>query len=138
MLSDCIEHNQKQNYGTTSTRINGKTVAIRLHRKAYCESVGVSIESIKGRVVLHMCDNPRCINPEHLVLGTQLENVRDMEIKGRGNHVSGERNGSAKLTAEDVLEIRSSTLSNRKIASIYGLSDSYISSIRLRKKWKHI
>ncbi|HIC6258803.1 TPA: hypothetical protein ACW4EL_001459 [Salmonella enterica subsp. enterica serovar Nagoya] len=85
-----------------------------------------------------MCDNPRCINPEHLVLGTQLENVRDMEIKGRGNHVSGERNGSAKITAEDVLEIRNSTLSNRKIAAIYGLSDSYISSIRLRKKWKHI
>ncbi|MCE1430130.1 HNH endonuclease [Enterobacter hormaechei] len=159
MLSNCIEHKQKQLYGQTSTTVNGKTVSIKLHRKAYCEDRGVSLESIKGMVILHKCDNPRCINPKHLELGTQLDNVRDMELKGRANHVAGEKNGAAKLTPKDVLAIRSSLLkkngaakltpkdvlairssllSNRKIAAVYGLSPSYISSIRLRKKWKHL
>ncbi|EOE4442018.1 HNH endonuclease [Enterobacter hormaechei] len=138
MLSNCIEHKQKQLYGQTSTTVNGKTVSIKLHRKAYCEDRGVSLESIKGMVILHKCDNPRCINPKHLELGTQLDNVRDMELKGRAKHVTGEQNGAAKLTPEDVFAIRSSPLSNRKIAAVYGLSPSYISSIRLRKKWKHL
>jgi hypothetical protein len=71
------------------------------HRFAYALHYGVDPA---GKVVMHMCDNPPCVNPEHLRLGTQTDNVRDMESKGRGKHlgVPGERNGMAKITTETV------------------------------------
>jgi hypothetical protein len=59
-----------------------------------------------GMCVCHHCDNPACINPKHLFLGTHIDNMRDMRKKGRGADFSGERNPRAKLTAQDVIEMR--------------------------------
>ena len=54
-----------------------------MHRAEYCLANGLTLEDIAGLVVMHTCDNPRCINPEHLVLGTQRDNMLDMRNKGR-------------------------------------------------------
>lgn len=61
-----------------------------------------------GMKVCHSCDNPSCVNPEHLFLGTQQDNMIDCTKKGRHGDVSGERNGRARLTYEQVEQIRRS------------------------------
>jgi len=71
------------------------------HRVAYCEHNNVPIESILGKVVLHACDNPPCIRGDHLTLGTQADNIRDMYDKGRG--LGGKPRG---LTDEQVRYVR--------------------------------
>lgn len=75
-----------------------------------------------GRAVCHRCDNGLCVNPDHLFLGTQGDNVTDMERKGRSNHPRHEAHGRAKLTAADVLSIRARVNSGesiRKVAKSY-------------------
>jgi hypothetical protein len=93
-----------------------------------------------GMHVLHHCDNPSCVNPAHLFLGTHADNMRDMAEKGRAarNPQPGESNGSAKLTEADVLAIRSDKRSQRAIAAEYGVGHSAISLIKNRKVWTHI
>ena len=90
--------------------------------------------------VLHRCDNPICVNPSHLFLGTQSENLKDMWAKGRGRPMPshGEKHGMSKLTAKSVLEIRESNLSAKEIASKFGVGTTTIYDIRKRKIWKHI
>lgn len=68
-----------------------------------------------GMVVMHSCDNPACINPAHLSIGTQLDNVRDMLSKGRGNKARGEAHPQSKLTDDEVAEIR-----RRYVPGVYG------------------
>ena len=101
-----------------------------------------------GLNCLHKCDNPKCVNvgvngESHIWLGTQSENVDDMHAKGRANHPPqpGERNGFSKLTTAQVLDIRSdkyATWTEKAIAAQFGVKTSCISSILLRKSWKHI
>ena len=91
-----------------------------------------------GMFVCHRCDNPKCIKLEHLFLGTPSDNSRDREEKGRGRHAKGEANGKAKLTAEIVLQIRSSTESMGKLAKKYGVCKASIQDIKSRKNWAHI
>lgn len=72
----CLDHGRKGNAkGYASCWFEGGYSM--LHRKAYCLANSCSLASIADRVVRHTCDNPRCINPEHLLIGTQIENVRD-------------------------------------------------------------
>lgn len=92
----------------------------------------------KGQVVRHTCDNPLCINPDHLILGTQADNVADREARGRRKDINGEMIGTSKLTAAQVYEIRASKLSCSKLAEIYGVDKSNISSIKTGKSWKHL
>lgn len=87
--------------------------------------------------VLHHCDNPPCINPAHLYLGTQHDNMRDMIARERYNN-KGERNGRAKLTANLVRYIRTSSKTGAELGRELGVSRVIISSIRLRKSWQHI
>lgn len=101
----------------------------------------VSWELHKGPIengldVLHRCDVPLCVNPNHLFLGTQTDNVNDMWAKGRANPPVGERNRHAKLTAEQVYEIRDSSKSLRELALQYGVTMSMLSSIKRRASWK--
>lgn len=91
--------------------------------------------------VLHRCDNPPCCNPAHLFLGTPADNMHDMVAKGREAHVRGENHGAAILTARTVLEIRtalSSGNSQQSLAGRFGVSQTLISAINLRKVWRHI
>jgi hypothetical protein len=118
-------------YGRIS--INYKTK--RVHRVSYELSIGPIPE---GMCVLHRCDNPPCFNPDHLFLGTNKENTEDMYNKGRQNPPVGVRNGNAKLTPEQVLQIRKDTRSLDTIAAEYPVSRSIISLIRIGKIWTHI
>jgi hypothetical protein len=84
--------------------------------------------------VCHKCDNRKCVNPEHLFLGTNLDNMIDMCKKGR-------RNPNDKLTNEEVLEIKYLLSIKTKgyiIAEKYNVSTTLISFIKNNKKWKHI
>lgn len=90
-----------------------------------------------GLCVCHRCDNPPCVNPAHLFLGTHLENVLDSSRKGR-RHTSrnvGERNGGAKLTADQVHAIRAAAGRITQIARSFGVSSRAIRDIRAGRKW---
>ena len=91
-----------------------------------------------GLFVLHKCDTPRCVNPEHLSLGTQSDNIKDCASKGRLVDNSGERHGMAKLDPEKVSQIRASDAKNGDLAKQYNVSETTIRFIRQRKLWKHI
>jgi hypothetical protein len=92
-----------------------------------------------GMLVLHTCDNPLCVNPEHLYLGTYLENSHDAWSRGRmerQRHSVMIRNGvlSKKLTVEEIREIRVATEPQRIIAHRYGISRQFVSDIQRRRR----
>jgi hypothetical protein len=108
-----------------------------------------------GLLVLHHCDVPHCVNPAHLFLGTQKDNMQDAKAKGRVRSVNpsgdahwtrkrperlarGERHGSAKLTADQVREIReryASGVPQKHLVNDYSVSKSQISKILLGRSW---
>jgi hypothetical protein len=92
----------------------------------------------KGRFVCHSCDNPLCVNPRHLWLGTNKTNMADMKKKGRSS--MGERNARAKLTWRKVAQIRraydSGESSFRGLAARFEISDSQIGRIVHRQEWR--
>lgn len=86
ILKSCKDHGFKGTrfgYHQVRKKINGNYKTIQLHRLVYCEHNAVSLESIEGKLVRHYCDNPRCINPEHLLIGTHQDNVNDMMQRNR-------------------------------------------------------
>ncbi len=95
----------------------------------------------KGLCVLHKCDTPRCVNPEHLFLGTIAQNNADMAAKGRQHKPKGELNPKAKLNAAKVLEIRvliANGASDKILADQYQVHPATIWHIRTRSTWQHI
>lgn len=105
------------------------------HRAAWIKQYG----SIPAEMcVLHKCDNPGCITPEHLFLGTRNENNKDRARKKRSADVSGEKHPAAKLTATQVLAIRADQRSQRAIAREYNVDPSAISNIKRRRNWAHL
>ena len=98
-----------------------------------------------GLQVLHNCpdgDNPSCVNPDHLWLGTQTENIRDMFVKGRGHDRRGTMHPKARLTEQQVHAIRAQYAAGNtslyKLAAKYQVSPSTIAGIAYRRTWKHI
>lgn len=92
-----------------------------------------------GACVLHRCDNPPCCNPAHLFLGTQRDNFAYMVSKGRVRR--GERTGTAKLTEDDVVDIRSVYAfggTQKDIASVYRIARQTVSRVVLRQTWRHL
>lgn len=87
---------------------------------------------------LHACDNPNCVNPDHLWWGTQAENMADMAAKGRANAPKGEASPLARLTNDAVRAIRRSTEPNSALAVRYGVDKSKICRIKNRKAWTHV
>jgi hypothetical protein len=86
--------------------------------------------------VLHRCDTPPCCNPHHLFLGSQVDNMKDRDRKGR--NPKGEEIGNSKLTEMEILSIRSDSRMQKVIAREYKISPSHVSQIKSRKRWKHI
>lgn len=105
----------------------------RAHRAAYMDAYG---PIPKGQFVLHHCDVRNCIEPTHLYLGTQADNMRDMVIRGRANRPNGGKNGRVLLTEEDIKHIRRSLFKPATLAKYYGVSRSCIYAILKRKTWK--
>jgi hypothetical protein len=93
-----------------------------------------------GLIACHSCDNPSCINPHHIFIGTMSDNMKDMVIKGRSPKNLGEKNPNRILTAELVLEIRAkkSTMTYKAISSTYGITKDYAWNLVHNKSWKHI
>jgi len=101
-----------------------------------------SYEAFKGPItdglhVRHRCDTPLCVNPAHLVLGTAKDNAADREARGRRN-VRGEQIGTSKLTEQQALEIRTSTLGRQELADKYGIHPHHVWLIRTGRAWKHL
>ncbi len=111
---------------------------IRAHRVAYELTYG----SIPNQLhVLHKCDNPPCVNPRHLFLGTQLDNNRDRYLKGRSRGAKGQSNCNAKLTDDDVRQIHRFVASGdgpTRIAKRYKVSRQLIWQISTGKIWGHV
>ena len=107
------------------------------HRVSHALFVG----PVDGLQVLHKCDNPSCVNPAHLFLGTNADNVADKVAKGRQSCLKGENGGNVKLKTQDVLSIRSmysAGVSDRELASRYGVSRHHVWAIATRKAWRHV
>lgn len=89
-------------------------------------------------IVCHRCDNRRCINPDHLFLGTTQDNVDDKMRKGRFVASRGEKSGTAKLTDAQALAIRLDSRSQATIAKDYGISQSMVSFIKAGMCWSTV
>lgn len=116
----------------TGSEIDGNRRMEKAHRVSWKLHRGPVAEDL---CVLHHCDNPRCVNPDHLFLGTHADNTEDKKKKGR--EARGERHGRAKLSDEQVREIRAleGVKSRREIAEIYGISSSTVTHILLGIIW---
>ena len=122
----------KSGYGTLS--VNG--VPAYAHRLSL-ELHGTTVP--QGALVLHACDNPPCVNPAHLFLGTDADNIADKV--GKGRHIHADTHPNAKLRSDDVREIRellSTGMSQTAIGVRYGVHQSVISFIKSGRLWKSV
>lgn len=123
-------HTDKDGYGILPA--NGPS--IRAHRFSF----EYYIEPIrKGNVVCHTCDNPSCVNPDHLFQGTVKDNCNDMIDKGR-DKIIGSNNNKSKLTESDIPKIRGMDAHNSVIAAVFGVSESTIKRIKNKTLWRHV
>ena len=128
-----VKGKDKDGYGVFYT--NGRVY--KAHRVAFYLSKG----DPTGLCVCHSCDNPSCVNPDHLFLGTVVDNNKDRHSKGRSKNkpTPGESHNMAKLSNEDVLYIRASLDCLQKdLAAHYGVAIPTISNIQSNKTWKHL
>lgn len=139
----------KTNGGYGSFRVD-KSV-MKAHRVSWIIHNGNIPENkdhYHGMVICHSCDNPMCVNPDHLFIGTQADNVKDRENKNRGVHkqnspfVNGERNPMSKITMDIAKTIRHLYFAERRtqkeIGQFYKLDQSSVSDICTNKHWKGV
>lgn len=157
--------NPQTGYGQMSEWRDGKRVLLTAHRVSFLAFKG---DIPAGIHVLHTCDNRKCFNPKHLFLGAHADNMADRNKKGRckarfpaihwtkryperikrgTDHPlskdsscmpRGDNHKNSKVTCDDVRAIRASTETLAALSVKYGISQSSLSSIRLRKTWKHV
>lgn len=123
---------QKNGYGQFCM----KGLTTLAHRASYILFKGVLDKNL---CVLHKCDNRKCVNPEHLFLGTRYDNYIDSKIKGR--NCKGQSHGCSKLTNQKIIVIRKKLkkgYSNKDLAVLYDVSPTTIHEIKSGKTWKHL
>jgi len=115
---------------------------IKAHRLSY--EIFHADELSPEQVICHRCDNPACVNPAHLFIGTQAENLKDMREKRRGSKppvFKGTDNHKAKLNEEKVrrvFKLRQDGLSTYRIAEEFGVSRPAICQVLNRNTWRHV
>ena len=124
-------------YGRLEPMVNGKRLSFAAHRMSWEIHFGPIPD---GMLVCHRCDNPPCVNPAHLFLGTPKDNTRDMVGKGRQipSRLPGEKNGRARLLWDEVREIRECYRAGdtqRGLAARYGVEKTTIANIVNNRTW---
>lgn len=131
IVNDCwIWEGNRDSCGYGRIKSLGKLFSV--HRIAYELWVG----QVGDNFVLHKCDTPSCFNPDHLFLGTQTDNMKDMTKKGRGvvPKLSGEKHPSARLSDKDIEAILLDSRSQYVIAKEYGITQPHVSNIKNGKR----
>lgn len=127
----------KDRWGYGRFRLGARSLGA--HRIAYQLTYGTIPD---GMCVCHRCDNPACCNPSHLFLGTDGDNARDRNAKGRAANVHGEQHGRSKFTVEDVKRIRAmyqtGQCSFRGLAKLFNVSRATITDLITHKTWKSV
>lgn len=128
---NCTSHSKdKDGY----CRISRKGIQTRIHRYIFILLNG---KLGNDMVVRHVCDNPGCINPAHLLAGTNDDNVRDRVERGRSSQ--GENHGRAKFSKRDIIEIRQNPQSNiTELAKVYEVATHTIRDIIQRRTWRQV
>ena len=129
-------HVAPHGYGSFTWKNEGKLRFIGAHRASYMLFKGPIPE---GKLVRHTCDNRACVNPAHLKLGTQVDNMND--CKERRRTAKGERVYGARLTADQVRELRRRYAEGEKqvdLAAAFGIIQPTVSQIVRRKTWQHV
>lgn len=130
----------------TGKKLNGYGSVQKGGKQKYAHRVSYQLFHSKNpgkKFVCHKCDNPVCVNPDHLFLGTQKDNIRDMSNKGRGRgqFLRGEGNKNTKLTEENIPIIRKQYKEGASLYRLgidFGVSAKSISSIIQRESWGYI
>jgi len=105
------------------------------HRVAWRLTFG---EIPEGKLVCHHCDNPPCVRPSHLFIGTDAINAADRNAKGRTRGAAGSLNKHAKLSEDDVRAIRKASGTQAAIGLQFGISQQMVSRIKSGKLWRHV
>lgn len=128
-MTPCIESSNNKN-ADGYPRITHLGRIHNEHRIVYLKSKGTTLEAMSGKVVMHSCDNRNCINPDHLILGTQKQNCQDKLAKGRPNG-GGARKA---LTSEQVAAIRADCVTDQYVlAKKYNVSQPTINNVKRYK-----
>lgn len=139
--SGCIEFTgarDRDGYGQCHYTKYGKILGVtRAHQMSFVVNFGKIPDNC---VVCHTCDNPSCINPDHLFAGTILDNNLDKINKGRANTARGIRNSQSKLTEKQVIEIKNfkGRKTSLEVAKMYGISFSNVCLIWRGQSWGHL
>jgi len=130
---------ERRGYGSLSrakTTKDGKLLPERAHRFSWIIHNG---EIPSGKWILHKCDNPSCVNPEHLFIGDRQNNIKDMMNKNRQYRPIGSKNSQATIERESAIKIRTLYVAGEypypRLMRMFGLSKSQISRIVRGQSW---